>query len=107
MCVFKSLHHNHFFHIICIFSVGWVRVLDHCLTSQGDIQDAVAAAAAPTPNLLATCTSLLMSSMALLYSPQIEAVLLKIGLHSKTMGLALIDNILRSPAVVREPGNAL
>ncbi|XP_041353670.1 baculoviral IAP repeat-containing protein 6-like isoform X2 [Gigantopelta aegis] len=85
-------------------SVGWVRVLDHCLSSQGDTQDAVAAAAAPTPNLLGTCTSLLMSSMALLYSPQIEAVLLKIGLHSKAMGLALIDNILRSPAVVREPG---
>ena len=58
--------------------------------------DAVAAAAAPTPNLLVTCTALLVSPSAHLYTNNIEAVLLKIGLHSTEIGLVLIDHLLRN-----------
>ena len=43
---------------------------------------AVAAFAAPTQNLLVMCSALLVSSGATLYAASIEAVLLKIGLHS-------------------------
>ena len=55
----------------------------------------VAAAAAPTPNLLVTCTALLVLPVASLHSNCMEAVLLKIGLQSTNMGMALIDQLLR------------
>ncbi|XP_067680641.1 baculoviral IAP repeat-containing protein 6-like isoform X2 [Haliotis asinina] len=82
-------------------SIGWIRLLHHCLTAFDDVEDRVAAAAASTPNLLTTCASLLVSPTAVIYTPKIEAVLLKIGLHSLPMGLALIDNILSSPPLAR------
>ena len=81
--------------VVC-FSIGWLRLLHHCLTQVEDSQEAVAAAAAPTTNLLVTCTALLVSPSAGVYATSIESVLLKIGLHSTEMGLALIDNLFRS-----------
>ncbi|XP_052766452.1 baculoviral IAP repeat-containing protein 6-like isoform X2 [Mya arenaria] len=77
-------------------SVGWIRLLHHCLVSQKELEGQVADAASPTPGLLNTCTALLVSPISLVYNPNIEAVLLKLGLHSGEMGLALIDYLLRS-----------
>ncbi|XP_069118544.1 baculoviral IAP repeat-containing protein 6-like isoform X2 [Argopecten irradians] len=78
-------------------SVRWIRLLHHCMTAHKEVENQVAAAAASTPNLLHTCSALLVSPMSNVYAPNIENVLLNLGLHSISMGLALIDNILRSP----------
>ena len=79
-------------------SVGWLRLLHHCLAKcENEISSQVAGAAARTSGLLVTCTALLVSSSAVqLYATNIEAVLLKIGLHSNEMGLVLIEHILRN-----------
>ena len=60
------------------------------------MESVVAEAAAPTQSLLNTCTALLVSPISAMYAPTIESVLLKLGLHSGEMGLALIDNLLRN-----------
>ncbi|XP_053375851.1 baculoviral IAP repeat-containing protein 6-like isoform X2 [Mercenaria mercenaria] len=83
-------------------SVGWIRLLHHCLVSQKEMETMVAEAAAPTRGLLNTCTALLVSPISTVYSPTIEAVLQKLGLHSGELGLALIDNILRSNTSVSD-----
>lgn len=58
----------------------------------------MASAAAPTANLLQTCAALLMSPYCGMHSPNIEAVLVKIGLQSTRVGLKLIDILLRNCA---------
>lgn len=58
----------------------------------------MASAAAPTANLLQTCAALLMSPYCGMHSPNIEAVLVKIGLQSTKIGLKLIDILLRNCA---------
>ena len=78
--------------------------MHHCLLSQKEMEGAVAEAAAPTPGLLTTCTALLTSAISNVYSPTIEAVLLKLGLHSGEMGLALIDSLLRSNGPLTDSG---
>ncbi|XP_076097651.1 dual E2 ubiquitin-conjugating enzyme/E3 ubiquitin-protein ligase BIRC6-like isoform X3 [Mytilus galloprovincialis] len=85
-------------------SVRWIRLLHHCLTAHKEVEELVAAAAATTSSLLTTCSALLVSpvSASSVYYYNIEAVLLKLGLHSLQMGLVLIDNILRSPSVQQQ-----
>lgn len=58
----------------------------------------MASAAAPTANLLQTCAALLMSPYCGMHSPNIEAVLVKIGLQSTHIGLKLIEILLRNCA---------
>ncbi|MEQ2236532.1 Baculoviral IAP repeat-containing protein 6 [Ilyodon furcidens] len=79
-------------------SIGWLRLLHHCLTHVGDLEAMMAGAAAPTANLLQTCAALLMSPYCGMHSPNIEAVLVKIGLQSTRIGLKLIDILLRNCA---------
>ncbi|XP_023819026.1 baculoviral IAP repeat-containing protein 6 isoform X2 [Oryzias latipes] len=79
-------------------SIGWLRLLHHCLTHVGDLEAMMASAAAPTANLLQTCAALLMSPYCGMHSPNIEAVLVKIGLQSTRIGLKLIDILLRNCA---------
>ncbi|XP_041105893.1 baculoviral IAP repeat-containing protein 6-like isoform X2 [Polyodon spathula] len=79
-------------------SIGWLRLLHHCLTHVGDLESMMASAAAPTANLLQTCAALLMSPYCGMHSPNIEAVLVKIGLQSTRIGLKLIDILLRNCA---------
>uniref|UniRef100_A0A8B9K1H4 Baculoviral IAP repeat containing 6 n=1 Tax=Astyanax mexicanus TaxID=7994 RepID=A0A8B9K1H4_ASTMX len=77
-------------------SIGWLRLLHHCLTHVSDLEAMMASAAAPTANLLQTCAALLMSPYCGMHSPNIEAVLVKIGLQSTRIGLKLIDILLRN-----------
>ncbi|XP_052539949.1 baculoviral IAP repeat-containing protein 6 isoform X6 [Tympanuchus pallidicinctus] len=77
-------------------SIGWLRLLHHCLTHISDLEGMMASAAAPTANLLQTCAALLMSPYCGMHSPNIEAVLVKIGLQSTRIGLKLIDILLRN-----------
>ncbi|XP_024864880.1 baculoviral IAP repeat-containing protein 6 isoform X2 [Kryptolebias marmoratus] len=79
-------------------SIGWLRLLHHCLTHVSDLEAMMASAAAPTANLLQTCAALLMSPYCGMHSPNIEAVLVKIGLQSTKIGLKLIDILLRNCA---------
>ncbi|XP_062579414.1 baculoviral IAP repeat-containing protein 6-like [Saccostrea cucullata] len=79
-------------------SVRWIRLLHHCLTAYKEVEEAVANSAAQIPNLMNTCSALLVSPISSVYVPNIEEVLLCLGLHSVDMGLALVDNILRSPS---------
>ena len=67
------------------------------------MESAVAMAAAPIPHLLVTCSALLVSSSAVVYSTHIEAVLLKIGLYRQEVGLALIGHILRNTTQTNAP----
>ena len=90
------MHDHYKINPLCVPSVGWVRLLHHCLVSQKDLESAVAEAAAPTRGLLNTCTALLVSPVSLVYNTTIEEVLLRLGLHSCDMGLSLIDYLLRS-----------
>lgn len=80
------------------FSIGWLRLLHHCLTHISDLEGMMASAAAPTANLLQTCAALLMSPYCGMHSPNIEVVLVKIGLQSTRIGLKLIDILLRNCA---------
>lgn len=81
-----------------LYSIGWLRLLHHCLTHVSDLEAMMASAAAPTANLLQTCAALLMSPYCGMHSPNIEAVLVKIGLQSTRIGLKLIDILLRNCA---------
>lgn len=56
----------------------------------------MAQAASQCCHLLPTCSNLLMSSTASVFASSIEAVLLRIGLHSAPMGLSLIGHLLRN-----------
>lgn len=82
-------------------SIGWLRLLHHCVTQCEDLQKEVTEAAVSTPDLLVTCTTLLMTSSAVIYANSIESVLLTIGLHSTEMGLGLLDQLLRNPCLGR------
>ena len=82
------------------FSIGWLRLLHHCLSQCEEIEQEVSRSAAQTPQLLLTCTTLLLSPSAIVYANNIEAVLLKIGLHSAAMGLSLIDQLLRNSSAL-------
>ncbi|XP_018120697.1 baculoviral IAP repeat-containing protein 6 isoform X4 [Xenopus laevis] len=79
-------------------SIGWLRLLHHCLTHISELEAMMASAAAPTANLLQTCAALLMSPYCGMHSPNIEAVLVKVGLQSTRIGLRLIDILLRNCA---------
>jgi baculoviral IAP repeat-containing protein 6 len=88
-------------------SIGWLRLLHHCLTQSDELRSAVTQAAAPTTDLLLTCTTLLMSTSALVYASSIESVLLTLGLHSVDLGLSLIDHILRRTTFIYNEGRFL
>lgn len=92
--------------VLVSYSMGWLRLLHHCLMAHKEVEGDVARAAAPTCNVLNTCTSLLVSPATSLYATKIEAVLLRLGLSSVEIGLALIDNILRNPSQYGDRGKA-
>ncbi|XP_078714316.1 dual E2 ubiquitin-conjugating enzyme/E3 ubiquitin-protein ligase BIRC6 isoform X2 [Lampetra fluviatilis] len=79
-------------------SIGWLRLLHHCMTHVSELEGVMASAAAPTANLLQTCAALLVSPYCGMHAPSIEAVLVRLGLQSAPMGLRLIDILLRDGA---------
>ncbi|XP_029637353.1 baculoviral IAP repeat-containing protein 6 isoform X1 [Octopus sinensis] len=84
-------------------SLGWVQLLQHCLT----VEESIASAAAAIPHLLTTCTALLVSPQASTHSHHLETVLLKLGLHSTDMGLTLIYSLLRKPSFLGQPDDSV
>uniref|UniRef100_UPI00358FA005 baculoviral IAP repeat-containing protein 6 n=1 Tax=Myxine glutinosa TaxID=7769 RepID=UPI00358FA005 len=76
-------------------SIGWLRLLHHCMTHVAELEGSMASAAAPTANLLQTCAALLVSPYCGMHAPSIEAVLIGLGLQSTSMGLRLVHTLLR------------
>lgn len=88
-------------------SLGWLKILARCFSvatynnnnsSNQELPKMVIQAAADYPGFLEACCSLLNvtpsgPSVAL---QNLETVLLKMGLHSKELGLKLIENLLKS-----------
>ncbi|XP_077994932.1 dual E2 ubiquitin-conjugating enzyme/E3 ubiquitin-protein ligase BIRC6-like isoform X2 [Glandiceps talaboti] len=87
-------------------SVGWLRILHHCLTQVSAVEQLIGSAAAPIPNLLTTCCALLLSPHCNVYASNIESVLLKIALHNTDIGLQIIDILLRNNYCTADPDNA-
>ena len=86
-------------------SLGWLRILARCFSvatyNNGDNQDlpnAVIQSAADYPGFLEACCSLLnvTTSGPSIALQNLETVLFKLGLHSKDLGLKLIDNLLKN-----------
>lgn len=83
-------------------SLGWLRILHRCFSvatfnpNNEQLRNSVIDSAAEYPGFLEACCSLLnvvggTPSVAL---QNTETVLLKLGLHSKELGLKLINNLL-------------
>lgn len=83
-------------------SLGWLRILHRCFSvatfnpNNEQLRNSVIDSAAEYPGFLEACCSLLnvvggSPSVAL---QNTETVLLKLGLHSKELGLKLINNLL-------------
>lgn len=84
-------------------SLGWLRILAQCFSvasynGNEQLSNAVITSAANTIGFLEACCSLLnvAHSSSNMVLQNLETVLLKLGLHSKELGLKLIENLLRN-----------
>lgn len=82
-------------------SLGWLRLLHHCLVvskNRVDLRNSVVASAAALPGLLDACAGLLLipAPAPPLMTTALEHVLLHLGLHSQELGLKLLQDLLRS-----------
>ncbi|PSN56888.1 hypothetical protein C0J52_00682 [Blattella germanica] len=84
-------------------SLGWLRLLHHCLSlpsQDSELASAVVTSTASVPGLLEACCGLLLipAPSPSLFTPNLERVLLKLGLHSRELGLKQINTLLRNGA---------
>lgn len=84
--------------IVCLHSLGWLRLLHHCLVVAkrlSDLQESVVASAAGLTGLLDACAGLLLipAPAPPLLTTALEHVLLRLGLHSRELGLKLMQVI--------------
>jgi baculoviral IAP repeat-containing protein 6 len=87
--------------IIC--SLGWLRLLHHCLSlpsQDSELAAAVITSTASVSGLLEACCGLLLipAPSPSLFTPNLERVLLKLGLHNRELGLKQINTLLRNGA---------
>lgn len=87
--------------IVC--SLGWLRLLHHCLSlpsQDSELAAAVVTSTASVPGLLEACCGLLLipAPSPSLFTPNLERVLLKLGLHNRELGLKQINTLLRNGA---------
>ncbi|XP_063984704.1 baculoviral IAP repeat-containing protein 6 isoform X2 [Diachasmimorpha longicaudata] len=80
-------------------SLGWLRLVHQCL-SVGALSSSlfkeVLNSAAGVEGLVEACCSLLLLPAPSLFTPNLERVLLQLGLHSKELGLRLIGLLLNN-----------
>ncbi|PNF18833.1 hypothetical protein B7P43_G01653, partial [Cryptotermes secundus] len=84
-------------------SLGWLRLLHHCLSlpsQDSELAAAVVTSTASVPGLLEACCGLLLipAPSPSLFTPNLERVLLKLGLHNRELGLKQINTLLRNGA---------
>nr|CAD7427713.1 unnamed protein product [Timema monikensis] len=79
--------------------LGWLRLLHHCVSLPNpELTQAVLASTSEVPGLLEACCGLLLipAPSPSLFTPHLERVLLKLGLHSRELGLKQINTLLRN-----------
>jgi baculoviral IAP repeat-containing protein 6 len=89
--------------MLLVCSLGWLRLLHHCLSlpsQDSELATAVVTSTAGVPGLLEACCGLLLipAPSPSLFTPNLERVLLKLGLHNRDLGLKLINTLLRNGA---------
>lgn len=88
----------------CLFvtylsSLGWLRLLHQCLsvsTLNSNLAVKVLNSAASVEGLVEACCNLLLLPAPSLFTPNLERVLLQLGLHSRELGLRLIGLLLNN-----------
>lgn len=86
-----------------VCSLGWLRLLHHCLSlpsQDSELATAVVSSTASVPGLLEACCGLLLipAPSPSLFTPNLERVLLKLGLYNRELGLKQINTLLRNGA---------
>ncbi|KAJ9600172.1 hypothetical protein L9F63_009506, partial [Diploptera punctata] len=81
--------------------LGWLRLLHHCLSlpsHDSELAASVVTSTASVEGLLEACCGLLLipAPSPSLFTPNLERVLLKLGLHSRELGLKQINTLLRN-----------
>ncbi|XP_076164518.1 BIR repeat containing ubiquitin-conjugating enzyme isoform X2 [Ptiloglossa arizonensis] len=80
-------------------SLGWLRLLHQCLsvsTLNSNLAVKVLNSAASVEGLIEACCNLLLLPAPSLFTPNLERVLLQLGLHSRELGLRLIGLLLNN-----------
>ncbi|XP_043273976.1 baculoviral IAP repeat-containing protein 6 isoform X1 [Venturia canescens] len=80
-------------------SFGWLRLVHQCLlvsNLSSSLAHEVLNSAAGVDGLIEACCSLLLLRPRSLYTPNLERVLLQLGLHSRDLGLQLINLLLNN-----------
>ncbi|EFN66625.1 Baculoviral IAP repeat-containing protein 6 [Camponotus floridanus] len=80
-------------------SLGWLRLLHQCLsvsTLNSNLAVEVLNSAASVEGLVEACCNLLLLPAPSLFTPNLERVLLQLGLHSRELGLRLIGLLLNN-----------
>lgn len=80
-------------------SFGWLRLVHQCLlvsNLSSSLAHEVLDSAASVDGLIEACCSLLLLRPRSLYTPNLERVLLQLGLHSRELGLQLINLLLNN-----------
>ncbi|XP_046485616.1 baculoviral IAP repeat-containing protein 6 isoform X2 [Neodiprion pinetum] len=91
-------------------SLGWLRLVHQCLSvsmSNSSLAENVLNSAASVEGLMEACCNLLLLPAPSLFTPNLERVLLQLGLHSRDLGLRLINFLLnnRSTVLLQAAGN--
>jgi baculoviral IAP repeat-containing protein 6 len=93
-----------------LFSLGWLRLLHQCLsvsTLNGNLANEVLNSASSVEGLVEACCNLLLLPAPSLFIPNLERVLLQLGLHSRELGLRLIGLLLNNKSTFFFQGIAL
>ncbi|XP_054010480.1 baculoviral IAP repeat-containing protein 6 isoform X1 [Hylaeus anthracinus] len=80
-------------------SLGWLRLLHQCLsvsTLNSNLAVKVLNSAASVEGLIEACCNLLLLPAPSLFTPNLERVLLQLGLYSRELGLRLIGLLLNN-----------
>ncbi|XP_011349517.2 baculoviral IAP repeat-containing protein 6 isoform X2 [Ooceraea biroi] len=80
-------------------SLGWLRLLHQCLSVSklnNNLASEVLNSAASVNGLVEACCNLLLLPAPSLFTPNLERVLLQLGLHSRELGLRLIGLLLNN-----------
>lgn len=92
------------------FSLGWLRLVHQCLsvsTASSHLARDVLNSAASVEGLVEACCSLLLLRPRTSFTPNLERVLLQLGLHSRELGLQLVNLLLNNRCTPLFQGTSL
>ncbi|XP_016842826.1 baculoviral IAP repeat-containing protein 6 isoform X2 [Nasonia vitripennis] len=91
-------------------SLGWLRLVHQCLsvsTVNSNLTAQVLNSAASVDGIIESCCNLLLLPAPSLFTPNLERVLLQLGLHSCELGLRLINLLLNNRTAPLLQGSVL